>query len=111
MLALVSPPQEMTQTRILRASAMIAAGVADALTTRAVITSGRGYEGNPLMRWAVTSTPKLLAVKVAFNIGYAVFADQVIRRHPEKKKAAWVLAAFVIALQGGVAVWNTQVGR
>ena len=109
MLALVSPPQEMTQTRILRAFAMIAAGVADALTTREAITSGRGREGNPLMRWAVTSTPKLLAVKADGNVALAYYIERFVL--PRGKAWAWAAAGFGVALQVGVAWHNTRVGR
>ena len=83
-------------------------GVADALTTRAAITSGRGREGNPFMVWATRNTPRAVLVKTAANVVASVSLHELGKTKP---KTAVLIVAALVALQLTVAVRNHQIAE
>ncbi len=99
-------PQESVQTRTVRASVMIAAGVADAFTTRQAMNRG-AREVNPLMRWPAQSTPRIVVVKTVMNVATAYVIDRWVA--PTNRKLAWFVAAGVSLFQFGVAFANSRV--
>jgi hypothetical protein len=85
--------------------AVIGSGIADLVTTRDAINSGRGREANVLMGQGVWQQT---AIK-ALGIGAVLAGTQVIEK--SKPMVAHLLRGITIGVWTGLAIHNAQIGR
>ena len=100
-------PQPTTAIRVVLV-AHAAAQMADLVSTRTALTSGRGNEANPLMRPFAGSTWKLATVKALTTAGISAALWWIHAKHP---KVALVVGGLLTVGTSYIAYRNTQVGR
>jgi len=79
---------------------------ADFVSTTRVLSSGAGYEANPVMRGVTGSPAAFLAVKAGSTAGLIWVAERMRRTHPVR---ALVLMASSNALMAAVVAHNVSV--
>lgn len=86
--------------------AMIGGNAADLLTTVQALQSGRGREGNPVLKGM---GPKgIAATKIGATAAIAILMRELAKKHPDMAK--W-LGYGDGAAMGALAVHNAKVGR
>ncbi len=104
---LLLPAPVWGQGLILPSAAFIAAQTADLVTTHQVVTSGRGYEANPIMGDGTGARPVL--IKIA-STGVILWLTHRLAKRGHPTLAKGLLWGGTIGLSA-VAVHNHHVGR
>lgn len=103
----LTPPDD-DPARLWRWIALLGSGIADAESTRRALKRPGNYEANPAMAKIAGNTPLSFGVKLGVNGGMAALLDKTHKTNP---KLANILAGVLAAVQGGVALRNTKVGK
>lgn len=87
-----------------------AANLADIASTVYIIESGKGTEGNPLIRGIFGSRPEWYEVG-AFKVAYFGFSELVSRRAMSRGDCAGAVRPHKIAaiVTGGIVAWNLTI--